>query len=70
MATLRHSRKPRTKSKGYSDKTDEILDFMRELGLPETRDQYLKVRFFGAVPEELDPEVERDMPAQFRRMNT
>jgi len=49
-----------------SASNDCVLDFMESKGLPMTRENYLYIAYFGQPPEELDPEEEAQIPAQFR----
>jgi len=46
--------------------TDIVLEKMRELGIPETRENYLKMAFFGTPPETIDAELEYSLPQQFQ----
>jgi hypothetical protein len=45
---------------------DIALQFMIENHLPMNRQTYLEVAFFGQPPNEIDAEIEADIPIQFR----
>jgi len=45
---------------------DSILKFMNEHKIPSTRENYLEIAFMGTPPDELDPEDEAALPAQFQ----
>ena len=45
---------------------DVALEFMIENNLPMNRKTYLEVAFFGQAPDEIDAEIEADIPPQFR----
>ena len=47
-------------------RTDAILEKMKEENIPLTRDNYLELLYFGDVPEEIDPEIEAELPEQFQ----
>jgi hypothetical protein len=46
---------------------DTILEFMRKHNLPHDRATYLDIAYFGQVPDEISPEDEAEIPAEFRR---
>jgi hypothetical protein len=50
-----------------SNTQNPIVHLMEENGIPLTRDNYLLVAYLGHPPKEIDPEVEEEMPGQFRR---
>ena len=45
---------------------DSVLDMMKKEGIPMTRENYLSLAYFGNPPDELDPEEEFALPAQFQ----
>ena len=45
---------------------DGITGLLRELGLPRTRENHLLINFLGQVPEEIDPEIEEEIPEDLR----
>ena len=47
--------------------SDIILDKMRKMGVPETRENYLQFAYFGNPPEHLGAEEEAELPEQFRQ---
>lgn len=44
--------------------SDPVLDWMKEKGLPLTRETYLAT---AMLEEPLDPELENELPEQFRK---
>jgi len=47
--------------------TDIVLDKMKKMEVPLTRENYLQFAYFGTPPKRLGPEEERELPNQFRR---
>jgi hypothetical protein len=47
--------------------TNSVLSAMIRYNAPETREEYLMWAFLGNPPEELTPELEAELPPQFRR---
>jgi hypothetical protein len=45
--------------------TDIVLEKMRQLGIAETRENYLRFAFFGE-PGEIDAELEAMLPREFQ----
>jgi hypothetical protein len=45
---------------------DAVLQKMKALGLPMTRENYLYLAYFGNSPGELGPEEEAELPEQFQ----
>jgi len=46
---------------------DDIVRYMLEHKVPMTRENYLGIYFFGGeIPEELDPEIEAEIPSRFQ----
>ena len=45
---------------------DVVLEKMKALGLPMTREVYLELAYFGNSPDELGPEEEAELPEQFQ----
>lgn len=45
---------------------DPVLEFMKQNGIPETRENYLEIAYMGTPPDELDPEEEESLPEEFR----
>ena len=41
---------------------DIVLETMRQLGIPETRDNYLTFAYFGTPPDELHAKAEVSYP--------
>jgi len=48
---------------------DIVLNKMKELGVPETRQNYLDFAYLGTPPKELSAEEEAMLPEQFRNTN-
>jgi hypothetical protein len=45
----------------------EVLEHMRKFHIPVTRQNYLELLYgVGNIPEEIPPEVEREMPQSLR----
>ena len=40
---------------------------LQELGLPLTRENYLRLEFLGNPPEELDGELEAELPEKYQK---
>jgi len=47
--------------------TDIVLDKMRKMGVPETRENYLQFAYLGNPPRRLGAEEERELPNEFRK---
>jgi hypothetical protein len=45
---------------------DSITKLMTRLGIPATRENYLNLAYLGDPPDEIDPEIEAEIPIQFR----
>jgi hypothetical protein len=45
---------------------DGVLEKMKALGPPMTREVYLELAYFGNPPDELGPEEEAELPEQFQ----
>ncbi len=45
---------------------DAVLQKMKALGLPMTRENYLYLAYFGNSPGERGPEEEAELPEQFQ----
>jgi hypothetical protein len=45
---------------------DVVLEKMKALGLPMTRENYLYLAYLGNPPDELGPEEEAELPEQFQ----
>lgn len=43
-----------------------LLAVMRRYGAPMTREEFLKLRYLGNVPDVIDPEVEADIPDELQ----
>ena len=43
-----------------------VLDYMKKHNIPLTRENYLAIAYLGDVPEEIGPELEMEMPNEFR----
>ncbi|MGA9389383.1 MAG: hypothetical protein WBV69_02955 [Candidatus Sulfotelmatobacter sp.] len=43
-----------------------LLAVMRKYKVPMTREEYLRLKFGGNVPDEIGPEEEADLPEQFQ----
>ena len=69
----RHPKKPdkepqQTQSEQtQSGSTDFVLEYMKEHGIPLTRENYLNEAYMGEPPEELGPELEAELPEQFQK---
>ncbi len=46
--------------------SDEILSLLKRAGLPVTRDEYLKVAYFGEPPKEWTAELEAELPKELQ----
>ena len=55
-------------SEGVTRDDDEfpLLAVMRRYKVPMTREEYLKLKFEGNVPDEIGPEEEAELPEQFQ----
>ena len=51
----------------HVDEPDGIVNLMRESELPPTRADYLHLAFAGAPPDEIDGEVEAELPPWLQR---
>jgi hypothetical protein len=64
----RHSKKPdKEPQQPQSGSTDYVLEYMKEHGIPLTRENYLNEAYMGEPPEELGPELEAELPEQFQK---
>lgn len=50
-------------------KEDAVLEFMKQNGIPMTREDYLEIAYMGNPPAELDAEEEAQLPEQFRKQD-
>lgn len=41
---------------------DTVLNLLEKVGLPKTRENYLKVAYLGQVPDPLPAELEEELP--------
>jgi hypothetical protein len=46
---------------------DAILELMKRHNIPESRENYLAIAYFGSPPAKLSAEEEFQLPNQFRR---
>ena len=44
-----------------------MLDLMKRVGIPLTRENYLELEHLGRPPKHPTPEQESDLPPQFRK---
>ena len=51
----------------HSGSSDYVLEYMKEHGIPLTRENYLNEAYMGNPPEKLGPELEAELPEQFQR---
>src|SRR5215471_10816462 len=49
---------------------DCVLDWMKRMGVPLTRENYLDVAYLGNPPEELSAEEESELPEEFQVWDT
>jgi hypothetical protein len=47
-------------------RVEMVLEHMKKLGVPLTRENYLFWAYLGAPPEELGPEEEAELPEEFQ----
>jgi hypothetical protein len=45
---------------------EPLLDYMKKNGIPETRQNYLSLNYFGQIPDPLPAEDEAELPAKIR----
>jgi len=49
---------------------DCVLECMKRMGIPLTRENYLDVAYFGNPPDKLSAEEEAELPDQFQVWDT
>jgi len=45
---------------------DHVLEYMKKRGIPITRENYLFWNFLGDPPDELDAELEAELPEEIK----
>jgi hypothetical protein len=50
--------------------TDPVIVLLKQMDLPVTRQNYLRVAYLGEVPDEFGPELEMELPEELRKYPT
>lgn len=64
---MKHGKQFSKTQRAQSGSIDHVLEYMRENGIPLTRENYLNEAYMGEPPEELGPEEEAELPEEFQR---
>lgn len=63
----KHRKQSSKTPRAQSGSINHVLEYMKEQGIPLTRENYLNEAYMGEPPVELGPEEEVELPEEFQR---